>query len=179
MLSLYLQAISDENDRLKFKQIYCDYKDIMFKKAYSILKSKELAEDAVHNAFIKIIKYLPKIYNPQDEKTKWYVIVVAENEAKKIYNREHKIVQIEFKDMESNFVLEDIIESIIEVETIKNMIAELPDIYKAPMSLKYYNELSVKEIAAVLSMSTHTVYKRLERGKIILLKLLKENEIND
>lgn len=179
MLSLYLQAINDEDDKLKFKQIYCDYKDIMFKKAYSILKSKEFSEDAVHNAFIKIIKYLPKIYEPQDEKTKWYVVVVAENEAKKIYNREHKILQIELNDSESKVVLEDYFDDKIQVEQIKRMIEKLSTIYRVPLSLKYYNELSVKEIAAVLSLSTHAVYKRLERGKVLLLKLLKENEIND
>ncbi|MBR1432771.1 sigma-70 family RNA polymerase sigma factor [Ruminococcus sp.] len=178
MLSFYLQIISNE-DKLRFEQIYNNYKDVMFKKACSILKSRELSEDAVHNAFINIIKNLPQIYDPNDDKTKWYVIVVVENEAKKIYNREHKVVLTEMTEAECDFDLEDNIDDRLLVEQIKVLIEKLPDIYRIPMSLKYYNELSVKEIASALSISKQTIYKRLERGKALLLNRLKENERNE
>lgn len=174
MLSVYLMMIDNSDDKVKFEKVYKNYKNIMLNRAYEIVKERQLAEDAVHNAFLKIINNLPKIYDADSNETKWYVIVIVTNEAKKIYNKENKILKAELTDMESDFNLEAIVEDKNIVEKVKKEIGLLPEIYRDTMSLKYYNDLSNKEISSVLSIPISTVKKRLQRGRKILIQKLGE-----
>ena len=174
MLSVYLMMIDNSDDRIKFEKVYNSFKNIMLNRAYEIIKERQLAEDAVHNAFLKIINNLPKIYDADSNETKWYVIVIVTNEAKKIYNKENKILKAELMDMESDFNLEAIVEDKNIVEKVKKEIELLPEIYRDTMSLKYYNDLSNKEISSVLSIPISTVKKRLQRGRKILIQKLGE-----
>lgn len=175
MLSVYLMMIDNSDDKVKFEKVYKNFKNIMLNRAYEIVKERQLAEDAVHNAFLKIINNLPKIYDADSNETKWYVIVIVTNEAKKIYNKENKILKAELTDMESDFNLEAIVEDKNIVEKVKREIELLPEIYRDTMSLKYYNDLSNKEISSVLSIPISTVKKRLQRGRKILIQKLGEN----
>lgn len=174
MLSVYLMMIDNSDDKVKFEKVYKNFKNIMLNRAYEIVKERQLAEDAVHNAFLKIINNLPKIYDADSNETKWYVIVIVTNEAKKIYNKENKILKAELMDMESDFNLEAIVEDKNIVEKVKKEIGLLPEIYRDTMSLKYYNDLSNKEISSVLSIPISTVKKRLQRGRKILIQKLGE-----
>ena len=174
MLSVYLMMIDNSDDKVKFEKVYKRFKNIMLNRAYEIVKERQLAEDAVHNAFLKIINNLPKIYDADSNETKWYVIVIVTNEAKKIYNKENKILKAELMDMESDFNLEAIVEDKNIVEKVKREIELLPEIYRDTMSLKYYNDLSNKEISSVLSIPISTVKKRLQRGRKILIQKLGE-----
>jgi RNA polymerase sigma-70 factor (ECF subfamily) len=166
--------IDNSDDIVKFEKVYKSFKNIMLNRAYEIVKERQLAEDAVHNAFLKIINNLPKIYDADSNETKWYVIVIVTNEAKKIYNKENKILKAELTDMESDFNLEAIVEDKNIVEKVKKEIGLLPEIYRDTMSLKYYNDLSNKEISSVLSIPISTVKKRLQRGRKILIQKLGE-----
>jgi RNA polymerase sigma-70 factor (ECF subfamily) len=166
--------IDNSDDRIKFEKVYKNFKNIMLNRAYEIVKERQLAEDAVHNAFLKIINNLPKIYDADSNETKWYVIVIVTNEAKKIYNKENKILKAELMDMESDYNLEAIVEDKNIVEKVKREIELLPEIYRDTMSLKYYNDLSNKEISSVLSIPISTVKKRLQRGRKILIQKLGE-----
>ena len=76
--------------------------------------------------------------------------------------------------MESDFNLEAIVEGKNIVEKVKKEIGLLPEIYRDTMSLKYYNDLSNKEISSVLSIPISTVKKRLQRGRKILIQKLGE-----
>lgn len=174
MLSVYLMMIDNSDDKVKFEKVYKSFKNIMLNRAYEIVKDRQLAEDAVHNAFLKIINNLPKIYDADSNETKWYVIVIVTNEAKKIYNKENKILKAELMDVESDFNLEAIVEDKNIVEKVKREIDLLPEIYRDTMSLKYYNDLSNKEISSVLSIPISTVKKRLQRGRKILIQKLGE-----
>jgi len=49
---IYLQMIENEEEKLKFIQIYEKYKDLMFYVAKRILGNDADAEDAVHEAFL-------------------------------------------------------------------------------------------------------------------------------
>ena len=67
---IYLQSIADPQDRNKFEQLYIQYKQLMFCVANSILRNEYDAEDAVHQAFLAIVKNLDKISDLECTKTK-------------------------------------------------------------------------------------------------------------
>ena len=60
MLQLYLTLVED-GEVGKLEALYREYKSIMLSKAYSVLRDEGLAEDAVHNAFMRILKNLDKV----------------------------------------------------------------------------------------------------------------------
>ena len=58
---IYLALLDDEQDKIKFADIYNTYNKQMWYAANEILKDKHLAEDAVHDAFLGIAKSFSKI----------------------------------------------------------------------------------------------------------------------
>jgi RNA polymerase sigma-70 factor (ECF subfamily) len=168
--------IDNQEDKNKFEEIYYKYKNLMLNRAYDILNDSGLAEDAVQNSFLIILKNISKINDIESKKTKGYVLVITENSAKKIYNKEHKIIKTDFQDYEPVSNVEDSFESKNSVEVLKEQIESLADIYSSVMILKYFNDLNDKEIASALSISVPTVRKRILRGRKILLSSIKAGE---
>lgn len=173
MLAIYLSMIDNEDDKSKFESVYLKYKSLMLNRAYDILKDSGLAEDAVHNSFLSILKNLSKINDVNSKATKSYVLVIVENAAKDVYNKEHKISTVNFKGDESDISAEDNFENKNAVETIKKQIESLPEIYIGVMILKYFNDLNDSEIASALAISVAAVRKRITRGKKLLLSEIK------
>lgn len=173
MLSFYLALAESEEEKGKFERIYHNYKNIMLSCAYSILKDESLSEDAVHDAFMRILSNLSKIDEVDSPRTRGFVVVVTENVAKTIYNKRNRVKLIELdENIPYDESLEQSAEQNITAEYIAEKIALLPDNYKSVMTLRYSHGLSDKEIASVLGISHSLVRKRLERGRKALGKLL-------
>ena len=87
MLMMYLSLVETPEEKSKFEQLYHRYKKTMHFCAKQILQDDVLAEDAVHEAFLKLTKYLRKIDDVSCNKTKRFVVIVVESAAKDIYRR--------------------------------------------------------------------------------------------
>lgn len=59
---IYLQMLETPEEKSLFEQIYLEYRGLMYHVAYEILHNEQDAEDAVHQAFIKIAENIKKIY---------------------------------------------------------------------------------------------------------------------
>lgn len=55
---IYLSMIEDAEDQNKFEQVYLRYKNLMFYVAHRILNDAQEAEDAVHDAFVRIAEHI-------------------------------------------------------------------------------------------------------------------------
>lgn len=73
-----------------FVVIYEKYRYLMMKVAHDVLKDNFLAEDAVHEAFIKIAHNMQNIHDVESVETKRYLIIVAKNAAIDIYRSRKK-----------------------------------------------------------------------------------------
>ena len=74
---IYLQMIETPEEKSKFEQIYLQYKGLMFQVAFQILHNEQDAEDAVHQAFVKIAENIRKIDQPVCPKTHGYVVTMC------------------------------------------------------------------------------------------------------
>ena len=59
-------AAKDQNCSDKFTQLYLQYYQNMIRYATSIVKSVNIAEELVHDAYIKILKHIPRLLVPKD-----------------------------------------------------------------------------------------------------------------
>ena len=65
--------------------LYNNYSIFLYKVAYSILKDKSLAEDAVQISFIKIMKHLDNIDISDKTKTRNFLGLICKNCTKKTW----------------------------------------------------------------------------------------------
>jgi RNA polymerase sigma-70 factor (ECF subfamily) len=180
MLAIYLAVIDDEQDKSKFELLYTTYRKLMFYIANRILNDEYLAEDAVHQTFLKIIEDLNKLKDVHCHKTKSYIIVMVRNYAINLYNRmkRHSTIPIEQADY---WIMDETsnekFNQIEDLDYLAKVIIKLPVIYKEVLTLKYVQEFTTEEIAHCLGVSEAAVRKRLERARHKIKEVL-ENEEN-
>lgn len=175
MLQFYLTLVDGAEEKSKFEQIYIHYRALMLSRAYEILHDTGLAEDAVHNAFIRILQNIAKLDEVESPRTKGFVMIVTENVAKTMYakNMRQKVVPLD-ENYRSSVNMAEAAEGKINAEYIAQKISKLPEQYSRVMILKYLNQLTNKEIASTLGVSETVVRKRLERARRELKRLLGE-----
>jgi len=172
-------SISHSNDEEKIRRLYINYRKLMFKEAYAILKDHALAEDAVHNSFVKIINYIHKINEKNDASTRNYLVIICRNVAIDMQKRklplmnEHdNIEDISNEDASIEPNLLDIVINGESVAEISYAIEQLPSKYRDVIIMHYVKEHNIKEIAEILDISEENAKKRLYRARKKLLKYM-------
>ncbi len=179
---LFLLTIADEGEADKVEYVYNTYHEDMLRFAKSRLRNAGLssylidAEDAVQNAFVKITKYINKIdFDAAPKELRTYLFSVVSNEVTNII-KDYKF----FDDIED---YADVIgdESFFEeikvrenYDAVMTALKKLDDKYSITFLYHYHRDMSVRGIAELMGISEKTVYTRLERGKKLLLEILRE-----
>lgn len=178
-LLIYLSAIELESDKAKFAQIYEHYRYTMLHTAMKVLKDQDLAEDAVHNACLKIIEYLHKFSDLSSSKTKSLIVIITKNKAIDILRKEQGLSIIPLEDVE--YALQDNdsdpLESLISEQGYQRLldaIDKLGDTYKTTLQLKYIHGYTNNEMAQLLDISLDNINTRLYRAKVLLKEKLKK-----
>ncbi len=171
MLAFYLTLVDSEEDRKKVEQLYYQYRNLMFYVARDVLRDDRLAEDAVHQAFVRIIKHLDGVEEIVSHKTRCFVVIVVRNISKTMYvKRKHELGFADIEESQGHeFVDQQNVETQVvtqmTIDDIKNKIADLPQIYRDVMELKYYYDRDEMEIAQLLGISYAAARKRLQRAR--------------
>lgn len=166
---IYLQMIETEQERAKFETVYLQYRNLMFSAAYAILQNREDAEDAVHQAFVKIAENMGKISEAVCPKTASFVVTIVENKAIDLYRRKKNHPTLPLEEEAMGLAVEYSGEN-----ELARCMAALPAKYRQVLLLKHYHGYSVKEIARMLNLSAANVQKIEQRAKAKLEVLCKE-----
>ena len=166
---IYLQMLETPEEKSKFEQLYLEYKGLMFHVAYEILHNEQDAEDAVHQAFVKIAENIKKIDDPICPKTHSYVVTIVENKAIDQYRKQQKHQTVE--------LIDDIQGTNAHYEgdnDLTQCILKLPARYREMILLRYHHGYSVREIAGMMGISLPAAIKLDQRAKQKLKKLCEE-----
>ena len=166
---IYLQMLETPEEKSKFEQLYLEYKGLMFHVAYEILHNEQDAEDAVHQAFVKIAENIKKIDDPICPKTHSYVVTKVENKAIYKYRKQQKHQTVE--------LIEEIQGTNAHYEgdnDLTKCILKLPARYREMILLRYHHGYTVREIAKMLGLSLPAAIKLDQRAKNKLKKLCEE-----
>ena len=71
--------VKSSQQKEKLHQLYALYEQPLYRIAYAILHQTEQAEDAVSDAFLKIIPHLDQIESPDSPKTKAFATLPSIN----------------------------------------------------------------------------------------------------
>ncbi|MFJ8072270.1 RNA polymerase sigma factor [Peribacillus sp. NPDC096447] len=151
-----------------------------YKTAFLILRSKDLAEDAVQNALEDC--YISIIKNKNIQKFKAWFYRLVYFRAIDIYRKStriHSSTIEEHPEVIVKMVSESAQNRAIQNETMKemlNLILNLPKEQSVPILLHYYEDLPIKEISLILGENSNTVKTRLARGRKKLGEIMQKND---
>lgn len=172
MLAFYLAQIEEPEDRAYFAQVYRKYKNKLFNIAREIVDSDLLANEAVHDTFVQLIRELARFRELGEAAQKGWLTVVVEHIALNIRNKEKRSIPMSSLDWLTEKVE---IEAEEQVNWLALEIQELPERYRRVLELHYLWGYRVKEVAAQLGLSESNVKQRLYRARQMLRERLEEH----
>jgi RNA polymerase sigma-70 factor (ECF subfamily) len=176
--------IEDEQERLKIADIYEKYRHKCLHIALNIVKNQQMAEDAVEDSFIEVIKQKNKILAMSCSDLLPYLVTIVKSRAINIIKKESKNSDTPLEELEKSIKSSEIPidEQVINKQNFENLviqIASLDENYKVVIEMKYIHDMSNGEIAKALNITQKNVEMRLYRAKLKLHKIIEsEVEIN-
>lgn len=163
-----------QGDNTSFKEFY----DLTNKKAYSVayqmLKKEDEAFDMLQDAYIKAYNKIDTVENPE-KLFSWFNMIVANTcrdylkKKKPVLFNELDTEEFEFEDTLENENDEFVPEATVDYNETKRLMEGILDNLSPEQKLctllYYYDEMSVKEIAAALECSENTVKSRLNYAR--------------
>lgn len=177
MISAVLAAIDSPAERSLAEQLYINYEQKMFRVAMSILKNESDAEDAVQEAFLRVMKNLDKITDAECNETYFYLVIIVRNVAIDMYNRKRRHPEYDIDEcsgIEADTSVEEEALANIGSEHIRAALDRLPDKYFDILYLYLFKEYQPADIAVLLGISPELVRQRVFRGRKQLIRLLEE-----
>jgi RNA polymerase sigma-70 factor (ECF subfamily) len=163
-------------DQSAFLELYERYRRPIFRFAYRLLGSVELAEDVTHDCFIGLIRK-PGNFDPSRASLRTYLYGAARNQAMK-----------HFRNIRRESALDDLAEDPMVPtrqeplhqmldeelsETVRKAVASLPPLQREALVLFEFEGLTLSEIARVVGTDVGAVKARLHRARERLKDMLR------
>jgi RNA polymerase sigma factor (sigma-70 family) len=163
-----------------YAQLIDRYKEHAFTLAIRMLKSREDAEEAAQDAFIRAYNALNGFQGTARFGT-WFYRILYNVCLTRLGKRRREFQSIDYDD-EENYVVESLMlhvdssdfETKDMIEFVKKIIETLPLKYKTILSLFYLQELSHEEISHVTQLPISTVKTHLFRARAMLYQRLQK-----
>ena len=141
------------------------YGDMIYRLALVRTKSVADAEDVVQEVFLRCLRSNPVFQSAEHQKA--WLIKVALNCSKTLLGsafRRHSVPEDAMGELSSEDETPD--------PTVYDAVMKLPEKYRTAIHLYYYEDYSVREIAAVMRTTESTVKSWLHRARGMLKEML-------
>lgn len=176
---LWIQAA--QKDPSAFEPIFHKYHDQVFNYVLRRTAAVSLAQDITANTFLKALHHLPKFQWHGISLSSW-LYRIATNEINQNYRKLKRTVPLTSElakklrdDRKPDTAMLELEESIAKNEKFKkvcSVLAKLKLKYQTVLTLRYFENKSIREIAEILELSENTVKTHIRRGLIELRKRL-------
>ena len=184
LLPALLAYTAEEQD--KFTRLYTLYYSQLYHFALSRLQSVPDAQDALQEAFGRVLNHLDDITEIHCSKTRGFLFIIVKRECIRIYRRnrrEREHCETPGEEEWANCAGDDPtwqqVEPRMAVEEILRRLRTLPEDDQELFLFKHYYGFSYRELAGLFGMSEKNVSVRLSRIRQRLVKALgKEGKSN-
>ncbi len=171
----------NEQDKKKLEELYEEFRFDCIHVALRITNNQMMAEDAVHDAFLAVIKHKHEMFALNYGEFRKRIIIIVKNKCIDIIRKNRYLSSVSIDDMEYELKSDDLS---VEMQVIRQndfqhmlkCISELDEISRLVLQMKYLQGLSYKEIGEALGMTSKHVDTRIMRAKQKVRKLM---EIRD
>lgn len=175
MLQFYLSMAETSEERNLISDLYTKYEQKMYATAFGVLNNVHSAEDAVHEAFLKIIKNIHKLSFENEKKTAALVSIIVKNTALDMLKKD--------KRSETADELDELIEDEsayaefkkVEETAAFDLINKLPDDLRQTIIMRYVLDIDAETVADSIGISTATVYARIRKARKIMKSVLEKD----
>jgi RNA polymerase sigma-70 factor (ECF subfamily) len=184
MLSFYLSALDTEEEQRNFAKYYEKHLGKCLAVARRITQNKALAEDAVHNAFMKMIRHKEKYFSDLGKRTATTIVIMVKSESLDILKLEKRHVHSDLDDVEPIIAdnKSDIFGIVAKKEAvirIKRYVSTLDDLNKTVFEMKFVEDISDGEIADSVGLTKNAVALRVHKLRNEIKKILREEGYTD
>ncbi|MBQ8895136.1 MAG: sigma-70 family RNA polymerase sigma factor [Clostridia bacterium] len=179
MLSFFLCFIDDEQQRIRFENLYLTYRKQMIRTVLRYIKNEDDAESVVNDVFLEIatrhMSILQRIPDPDDLRT--YLLKAAKYRALNELKFQKQGVSFQMVEAICHLTDEQFLDYIcarIDRSRAVDCLMELDDQYRDVLYYHLTLGLSVADTAKCLGQSFEATKKQLTRGKKMLLDLVDE-----
>lgn len=152
-----------EKTDISAEELLKKYSDMVYRLAFARTGNVQDAQDIVQDVFLKYIRSGKK-FNDEEHRKAW-LLTVAANTSNTLVKSAWFRHRASFEEAESEDYYTP---QINEYKEVYDSVQALPEKYRVVVHLFYYEELSVKEIAAILKTSESNVKARLFRAREML-----------
>jgi RNA polymerase sigma-70 factor, ECF subfamily len=165
-----------EGDQAAFLELYDRYRDPIFRFAYRLLGSVEVAEDVTHDCFLGLIRK-PENFRPERASLKTYLYAAARNLALKQFrsqSREADLDEVteEPQDSPRRGPLRKLLDEELATQ-VREAVFSLPPLQREALILFEYEGLSLNEVAEIAGTDAGAVKARLYRAREGLRRMLR------
>jgi RNA polymerase sigma-70 factor (ECF subfamily) len=168
----------------KFNTEYLPLAPLLYRIAFHILEQQDEAEDAVQETFLALTRHLGRVEEVDSAGTRKFLMTIAKSKAIDILRREKRAGEISSEELEYHIPdgKPDLLDSYISEENYNRLIScvlELDEMYRMVFEYRYVHQLSEKEIADLLGISTKAVGVRFLRARRKLQEMLQKEVAGD
>lgn len=170
-----------------FDELLFRHQSKLFSYILFVVRDREIADDLFQETFVKVITKLQEgKYSPSGKFSAW-MMRIAHNVIMDFYRglKVQKIVDTSDDNDLSNISTNDFYSMDIEsqyvnaqvLKDVKKLMNFLPASQREVVYMRYYQQLSFKEIAEMTNVSINTSLGRMRYAILNLRRMVKENEI--
>lgn len=177
---IHILNASKKGDSTAFRKLVEYFQSYVFSLAMRFLGNEEDAKDVTQESFIRVWKHLKK-YDSKSKFTTWLYKIVSNlcfDRLKTNARRQNIFSQNDFSMMHEKVDDSNLEQDAVNtelIETIKNLARELTPQQRMVFVLSEFQELDIKEIAKILSISKGSVKSNLYyarkniRAKLVMI----------
>ena len=182
LVTLYLEGNNSAFDTLLNR-----HQDRLFNYIFFLVRSREVAEDIFQETFVKAITTLQQGRYQNDGKFAAWITRIAHNlviDQFRIERNENAISndEVEFDLLNDAKLAEGTIENrMVNEQVLKDvraLIDELPDCQREVVFMRYYQDLSFKEISDITGVSINTALGRMRYAVLNMRRIAEEKCIS-
>lgn len=182
LVTLYLQGNNSAFDVLLKR-----HQDRLFNYIYFLVRSREVAEDIFQETFVKAIMTLQQGRYTNDGKFAAWITRIAHNlviDQFRVERNENVISNDEAEyDIFNDAKLSEgnIENSMVNEQVLKDvraLVDELPDCQREVVFMRYYQDLSFKEIAEITGVSINTALGRMRYAVMNMRRIAEEKAVS-
>ena len=175
-----------EGENTAFDVLLQRHQNRIFSYIYNIVKDKDLADDLFQETFVKAIVTINQGRYTENGKFPAWITRIAHNLIIDYYRQEKAQAQLSCDNDDINILnrkelseetIEDAIVRRQILSDVKLLVQELPESQKEVLEMRYYMDMSFKEIAEATGVSINTALGRMRYAILNLRKIAEERNI--
>ncbi len=181
-----LVSLYEQGNNTAFEVLMMRYKSKVYAYIFQILRDRELTEDIFQDTFIKAIVTIQQGRYSESGKFLGWINRIAHNLIIDHFRREKNENTVSADAFEyevtnntklSDLSIEDIISNEQVLSDVVRMVSFLPEVQQEVVRMRFFEELSFKEIAEKTDVSINTALGRMRYALLNMRKMAAEKDV--